>query len=398
MNYAWAHSICNNTKNNFDFITFNSNSYKLYDININYVINTIFDDVDKYDKYIRNELTGKIKNAFALDPTNILKLNSKISTENRLNFILYHLNNGNKFLGTPITDYVIGGSRRKRISGGTLNKDKILLILNEKKEQINHNTELLNKIQDTINLIETIQENNIFFYDCFIYINQILENENINIDDINDFNEYLKNYVPDNINNYRKNIELFNHIKKIERHPTYKLLKQFLLHILDNDYDFDLTLSDYENDDGIDIDNIKTNYIKFFDFNSNINTSYLNEIFEQTKPNTRLYILFLINHFKKIFINNIDNDENKFYEICHMYFILDISYGLLYKDNIIYSRIKKAIKAAASKPINTEDFKLSSQLKKNNLSIIKKYPLFRIKKVKLSTIKENNLSSFPIKN
>jgi hypothetical protein len=379
MNYAWAHSICNNTKNDYDFIEFESTTglYKLFNTYINYVINTIFDNNDKYNKYIRNELRNHRKYPGALPDKITSKINSTNSTVKRLNFILYHLNNGHKFLGTPISDFVVtGGARRKRILGGTTNKDNLLLALGifieEKKRiiEVNNNlitsidddnddrkilaknqninfTELIKEIQLTIELINNIEENDIFFNDCILYINNKLKNNNI--DDFIDFNEYLENYLPDNINKYEKNIELFNHIKKIEQHPTYNLLEKFLLHILNKDDDIELDNSDYENDNGeINNEKIKSDYIKFFDFNSELTTTdifylkikkfYLSEIFEETEPNTRLIILFLINHFKQIFIKNIHRDENKFYEICHMYFILDISYGLLYKDKDLLRR------------------------------------------------------------
>jgi len=416
MNYAWAHSICNNTKNDFDFIEFNSaTGYRLFKLNIDYVINTIF-KVEKYDYYIRTKLNNRRIHPDVLPDTKTLIKKSIKSTEDRLNFILYHLKNGDKFLGTPISNYVttLGGDRKKRILGGTSNKDLLLSTLNIFIESVT-NDKLKININLTIELIKKINEDDIFFEHCIRYINkkQILNN----INDIINFNEYLKKYLPDNIDKYEKNIDLFNYIKKIERHPTYNLLEQFLLHILDNDDDIDLAKSDYENADGIiDNDKIKTDYINFFDFNSNENTDYLDEIFKQTDPNTRLTILFLINHFKKIFIKNIDKDENKFYEICHMYFILDISYGLLYKDKSISSRLE-AIREASTREASTrkallikeeeeeeerrlsiieEERRLSSPIKKEERRLSS--PIKKEERRLSSPIKkEGKLSSSPIK-
>jgi len=368
MNYAWAHSICNNTKNDFDFIEFNSTTgYRLFKPNIDYVINTIF-KIEKYDYYIRTKLNNRRIHPDVLPNTKTLIKKSIKSTEDRLNFILYHLKNGDKFLGTPISNYVMGGSRKKRVLGGTINKNKLLSALGDYFIKKTTSDELREKINLTIELINKIVENDIFFMDCIDYIN----NFNINdVENINDFNEYLEKYLPENIDKYEKNIHLFNHIKKIELHPTYKLLEQFLLYILNNDDKFILNPHNYKNADGIsDNDKIKTDYIKFFDFNSNKNTYYLNEIFEQTDPNTRLTILFLINHFKQIFIKNIDNDEKKFYEICHIYFILDISYGLLYKDKSISSRLEAIREASTRKALLIKEEESLIKEEERRLSII----------------------------
>jgi hypothetical protein len=390
MNYAWAHSICNNTKNDFDFIEFNSTTgYRLFKPNIDYVINTIF-KIEKYDYYIRTKLNNRRIHPDVLPNTKTLIKKSIKSTEDRLNFILYHLKNGDKFLGTPISNYVTGGSRKKRVLGGTINKNKLLSSLGDFIIKTTSD-ELREKINLTIELINNIVENDIFFMDCIDYINNI-NNFNINdVENINDFNEYLEKYLPENIDKYEKNIDLFNYIKKIELHPTYKLLEQFLLYILNNDDKIILITRNYKN-----ADKIKTDYIKFFDFNSNKNTHYLNEIFEQTDPNTRLTILFLINHFKKIFIKNIDNDENKFYEICHMYFILDISYGLLYKDKSISSRLE-AIREASTREallIKEEERRLSIiEEEERRLSIIEEEERRLSSPIK----KEERRLSLPIK-
>jgi hypothetical protein len=407
MNYAWAHSICNNTKNDFDFIEFKSTTgYQLFKHNIDYVINTIFSK-EKYDKYIRNELRYKRKFLIALPDTITSKANSTISTENRLNFILYHLNNGHKFLGTPISEYVAtGGSRKKRILGGTPNKD---LLLSALRDFINKTTsnDLIEKINLTIELITKIEETDIFFVDCIRYIDIFNIND---VENINDFNEYLQKYLPDNIDKYEKNIDLFNHIKKIELHPTYKLLEQFLLYILNNDDKFILNKRNYKNADGItDNDKIKSDYIKFFDFNSNENTVYLGEIFKQTDPRTRFIIVLLINHFKQIFMEKIDNDEKKFYEICHIYFILDISYGLLYKDKSISSRLEAIREASTRKAllIKEEERRLSiiEEEEERRLSIIEEQeeeerrlssPIKK-KERRLSIIEEERRLSSPIK-
>ena len=242
-------------------------------------------------------------------------------------------------------------------------------------------TNLLDKF---VSLISNFDIDDYFFQEVILSFNDNLKYKT----NIQDFFQNLGDFINlynTNINK-NKNTYIYNENKKIENTKSYDLLIQLINYILYNPVK-DAYIKKYANEckkdiEGLNPEQLKSNYLKFLTLNNPKNQSkfeeMLSSIYNRTSQETIKQHLFIIEFFKKILGDIIEKDidiEKEFYNMCSTYLKLCINYGHIDKtelneriDNI--ESIKSILEEISESPKISEDDFDKLKIIRKHLSII----------------------------